>query len=96
MFEKISISILPILILMIFSIGIIKKVPIYEEFVEGAKDGFKVSISIIPYLVALIVAISMFRASGALDLLSEALKPILSLFQIPSDIIPIMFTRSIF
>ena len=95
MFEKISISILPILILMIFSIGIIKKVPIYEEFVEGAKDGFKVSISIIPYLVAFIVAISMFRASGVLDLLSEALKPILSLFQIPSDIIPIMFTRSL-
>ena len=71
MFEIISASILPLLILIIITTGIIKKVPIYEEFVEGAKDGFKVSISIIPYLVAIIVCISMFRASGAIDLITS-------------------------
>ena len=54
MIEKISLYILPIMILAILCAGIIKKVPVYEEFVEGAKDGFRVSISIIPYLVALI------------------------------------------
>ena len=48
MFEKISLYILPIMILLIFTTGIIKKVPIYEEFIEGAKDGFNVSIKIIP------------------------------------------------
>ena len=47
MFEKISLAILPALILVILTFGILKKVPVYEEFVEGAKDGFKVSISII-------------------------------------------------
>ena len=61
MFEKISLCILPFMILIILTCGIIRKVPVYEEFIEGAKDGFKVSISIIPYLVALIVGISMFR-----------------------------------
>lgn len=91
MLESISLSILPLMILIILSAGIIKKVPVYEEFIEGAKDGFKVSISIIPYLVALIVAISMFRASGALEWLSGLLK----FLPVPADILPIMFTRSL-
>ena len=95
MFEKISIYILPVIILLILSYGIIKKVPVYEEFVDGAKDGFKVSITIIPYLVALIVAISMFRASGALELLAGTLAPLLESLKIPSDIVPIIFTRSL-
>ena len=48
MFNTISLLILPIMILFVLTFGLIKKVPLYEEFVEGAKDGFKVSISIIP------------------------------------------------
>ena len=95
MFETVSLSILPIMILIILSLGIIKKVPVYEEFVEGAKDGFKVSITIIPYLVALIVAISMFRASGVLDWLAQILTPVMSKLSVHTDIIPIMFTRSL-
>lgn len=95
MLESISIAILPLLILFILISGIVKKVPVYEEFIEGAKDGFKVSITIIPYLVALIVAISMFRASGAMDLIAELIKPILNKLSVPLDIVPIMFTRSL-
>ena len=95
MFEKLSVAILPIMILFILSFGFIKKVPVYEEFIDGAKDGFKVSIQIIPYLVALIVAISMFRASGTLDLLALFFSKFLDKFSIPTDIIPIIFTRSL-
>lgn len=95
MFEKISISILPVMILIILTFGIFKRVPVYEEFIEGAKSGFQVSINIIPYLVALIVAISMFRTSGALDWLAQITAPVLELFKIPLDILPIMFTRSL-
>ena len=95
MLEKLSLLILPAMILVILGLGVIKKVPIYEEFVEGAKDGFKVSVTIIPYLVALIVAISMFRASGALEWIAELLTPILTKLTIPTDIVPIMFTRSL-
>ena len=95
MIETISISILPIMILIILTYGIIKKVPIYEEFVEGAKDGFKVSVSIIPYLVALIVAVSMFRASGAMDWIAHSLSFILDKLTISADIVPIMITRSL-
>lgn len=86
--EKISLAILPIMILIILTAGMLKKVPVYEEFVEGAKDGFKVSVSIIPYLVALIVAISMFRASGVLDWIA-------GLLPVEPDLVPIMITRSL-
>lgn len=90
MIETISLYILPIMILSILTLGMAKKVPVYEEFIEGAKDGFKVAVSIIPYLVAIIVAVSMFKASGILDIL----KNFASSF-IPPDIIPIIFTRSL-
>ena len=93
MFEVISAAILPIMILIILTCGICKKVPVYEEFIEGAKDGFKVSVTIIPYLVALIVAISMFKASGALDVLAFVFGGLLNKFNLSADIIPIIFTR---
>ena len=92
---NISIYILPLMILGILAAGVIKKVPIYEEFIEGAKDGFKVSISIIPYLVAIIVGIAMFKASGAINLITLAFGSILEKLSIPADIIPIMITRSL-
>ena len=92
MIDKISIYILPTIILFILSFGMIKRVPVYEEFIEGAKDGFKVAVSIIPYLVAIIVAISMFKASGAIEIIS-------SWFSnndiLPTEIIPIILTRSL-
>jgi spore maturation protein SpmA len=52
----------------------LRKVPLYEAFVEGARDGFKVAVSIIPYLVAMLVAIGVFRASGALDLILDGVR----------------------
>lgn len=51
-----------------------RRVPLYETFVEGAKDGFKVAVGIIPYLVAMLVAIGVLRASGALDLVLQGLR----------------------
>jgi len=70
-----------------------KKVPIYEVFTEGAKDGFKVAINIIPYLVAIVVAISMLRASGAIEMLAGALSGILMRAHVPADVLPVIFVR---
>ena len=92
---NLSLYILPLMILGILFAGIIKKVPVYEEFIEGAKDGFKVSITIIPYLVAIIVGISMFKASGAIDIIAHTIGGLLEKLSIPIDIIPIMITRSL-
>ena len=95
MINILSLYALPFIIFVILTVGIVKKVPIYEEFTEGAKDGFKVSINIIPYLVAIIVGISMFRASGAMDSLAGFLSPLLNKLSIPVDSIPVMITRSL-
>ena len=95
MFETISLYFLPVIILLIFLVAIVKKVAIYEEFVDGAKEGFTVSVTIIPYLVALIVAISMFRASGAIDLITSNLDTFWATLNVPVDIVPMIFTRSL-
>lgn len=95
MINLLSLYALPFIIFLILTVGLIKKVPVYEEFVEGAKDGFKVSVSIIPYLVAIIVGISMFRASGAMDVLASFLSPLLNYLSVPVESIPIMITRSL-
>ena len=94
-FNQISLYILPIMILVILITGMLKKVPIYEEFVEGAKDGFKVSVSIIPYLVAIIVGVGMLRASGGIELIAHVFAGILDKLMIPVDVIPIIITRSL-
>ncbi len=91
----ISLWALPVILLTVLTCGLIKKVPLYEEFTEGAKDGFKVAIKIIPYLVAIIVGISMLRASGAIEIAANLLAPVLSLFNIPSDTLPLMIVRSL-
>ena len=70
-----------------------RKVPVYEVFVDGAKDGFKIAVRIIPYLVAILVAIGMFRASGALDLLLSALAPVLALIGFPPENLPLALMR---
>lgn len=93
--NNISTYFLPVLILIIITFAVIKKVPIYEEFVDGAKDGFKVSVSIIPYLVAIIVAISMFRASGAIELIVALTGNLFEKIAVPVDILPIIITRSL-
>ena len=54
--------------------AMVKKVNVYEAFIEGAKDGFKTAITIIPYLVAILVAIGVFRASGAMDMLVDGIR----------------------
>ena len=94
-FNQISLYILPVMILIILVAGMCKRVPIYEEFVEGAKDGFKVSVSIIPYLVAIIVGVGMLRASGGVELIAQAFSGILNKLMIPVETIPIIITRSL-
>ena len=57
------------IILMFIIAGMVKKVNVYEAFIEGAKDGFTTAVRVIPYLVAILVAIGVFRASGGMDIL---------------------------
>jgi spore maturation protein SpmA len=68
-------------------------VKVYDEFVEGAKEGFGVILKIIPFLVTMLVAIGMFKGAGGIDLLSRMLSPILTPLHFPSDLLPLALMR---
>jgi spore maturation protein B len=93
--STISLWAIPSIICLVLLFGFFKKVPVYETFVEGAKDGFGTAIKIIPHLVGMMVAVTVFRASGALDFILGLLSPLLSLFHIPPDIVPLALIRPI-
>lgn len=67
----VSNGILFTIICVFIMLGLLKKINVYESFIEGAKDGFQTAIKIIPYLVAILVAIGVFRISGAMDYLIQ-------------------------
>jgi len=91
----ISTAAIPGLIFIILIYGLTKNVKLYDEFVEGAKEGITTTVRVIPPLVGLLVAIGVFRASGALDLLIYAIRPLTDLLKIPSEVLPLMFMRPI-
>lgn len=77
-------------------LGLRKKINIYDSFIDGAKEGFQVGVKIIPYLVAMLVAIGVFRASGALDLLTGAIKWIVTVAGLDTrfvDALPTAFMK---
>ncbi|NRD80619.1 spore maturation protein [Bacillus sp. BRMEA1] len=91
----ISLTFIPLLIGFILLYGTYKRVPTYESFVEGGKEGIKIAVSIIPFLVGMLVAISVFRASGALDALMNLLRPLMKSIGVPEEIAPLIFIRPI-
>ena len=68
--DAISLWAIPVLLVAIPFAGMLRKVKVYDVFIEGAKEGFDVAVKIIPFLVGILVAIGMFRGSGAMDLLT--------------------------
>lgn len=95
-FSQISAYMIPAIIVFIPLYAMVrKKKPVYELFVDGAKDGFDTAIGIIPHLVGMMVAISMFRASGAMDAMLMAVKPLFDWFGIPSEVLPLGILRPI-
>ncbi|WP_420832361.1 spore maturation protein [Paenibacillus humicola] len=70
-----------------------RKVPVYESFLEGAKDGFGTAINIIPHLVGMLVAISMFRASGAMDMIVSLIEPLMHRLGVPGEVLPLGLLR---
>lgn len=91
--QIISTLAIPMLILIFIGYGAIKKVKIYEVFVDGAKEGFDVAVRIIPYLVAMLVAIGIFRAGGAMEILIYALTPITNIIGMPAEALPMAIMR---
>jgi len=83
----------PVIILAIVTIGLIRKVPVYEVFVDGAKEGFTVAVTIMPYLVAILVAIGIFRDVNLMDAIVQVIEPVTLLVYLPGEILPLAIIR---
>jgi spore maturation protein B len=93
--EALSLWAIPILLVAIPLVGMIRGVKVYDVFIEGARDGFGVGVRIIPFLVGILVAIGMFRGSGAMDLLTAALRPLMTATGFPVELVPLAILRSL-
>lgn len=85
--------IIPGIMVALLTFGWARRVPVYEVFVDGAREGFNVAVRIIPYLVAILVAIAMLRASGTLELFVRAVGPLTSLVGLPAEALPMALLR---
>ena len=93
--NAISLWAIPVLLVGIPLVGMIRRIKVYDVFIDGAKEGFQVAVRIIPFLVGILVAIGMFRASGAMDMLTNALRPMLSATRFPPEIFPLVILRTL-
>jgi spore maturation protein SpmA len=91
--KLISPWIIPCLMAGFLVFGVVRRVKVYEVFVEGAKEGFQVAVRIIPYLVAILVAVGMFRTSGALESLVSGLGPWTGRVGLPAEALPMALMR---
>lgn len=92
---QVSLWAVPVMLVGIPLIGMVKKVKVYDVFIDGAKEGFDVAIKIIPFLVGILVAIGMFRGSGAMDLLTQALQPLMAATGFPAELMPLAILRTL-
>ncbi|HNU52908.1 MAG TPA: nucleoside recognition domain-containing protein [Verrucomicrobiota bacterium] len=91
--NELSVLAIPFMLAFFPLYAALRGVPVYEEFVQGAKEGFEVVVRIIPYLVAMLVAVGTFRAAGCIDWLSRLLQPALDLARFPAELLPMALTR---
>ena len=91
--NAVSLLAIPFVILFFVVFAALRGVSVYEEFVEGAKEGFETAVRVIPYLVAMLLAVGMFRAAGGVDRITTALAPILGFLHFPSELVPLSLMR---
>lgn len=91
--NTISVMAIPFVLVIFTLLAALKRIPVYEEFVEGAKEGFNVAVRVMPYLVAMLVALGVFRASGALELLQRMLSPLLKPLGFSPELLPMALIR---
>lgn len=91
--DSIFSAVTPVLITFVVVYGVVKKIPVYQAFAEGAKEGIKLAFSILPYVLAFSFAVKMFEASGGFETLTSALLPALTALRIPFETLPMIIIR---
>jgi spore maturation protein SpmA len=88
-----SVAAIPFVLVFFVVFAALRKIPVYEEFVEGAKEGWQVAVRIMPFIVAMLAALAILRNSGALYLFQAALRPFLDLVSFPAELVPMALMR---
>jgi spore maturation protein SpmA/spore maturation protein SpmB len=91
--DALSLMAIPWLILIFPLYATLRRIPVYEEFVEGGKEGFQVFLRILPYIVGMLAATAMFQAAGGMDIIKWILQPITGLIGFPSELVPLAAIR---
>ena len=91
--NTISLLAVPFLLAFFPLYAALRRVKVYEQFVDGAKEGFQVAVTIIPFLVAILVAVGMFRGAGGINLITQALRPMLDFVHFPTELVPMCLMR---
>jgi spore maturation protein B len=86
---------IPVVLFSIILYGFCTGTDVFATFLQGAAEGLRVAVDILPALVALIVAVGVLRASGALDLLTQALAPLTERFGLPGEVVPLALLRPV-
>lgn len=86
---------MPLIILIIVVYGFLERKEVFDQFIEGAKDGIKIVINIFPTLIGLFLAVGALRNSGVIDIVVKIIEPILNLVNFPSEIMPLAILRPI-
>lgn len=92
---KLGFYIIPVILIIIITVGYIKKIPVFDAFLQGASEGIEATFSIAPSLIGLIVCVTMLKSSGAFDLFSRLLSPLFKTINIPAEVIPLALLRPI-
>ncbi|MBS7020260.1 MAG: spore maturation protein [Firmicutes bacterium] len=95
MIRTISNLIIPLMVLFIIFYGVLKKVDVYDTFVDGAKESFDMILTMFPPMLAMIVGVNVFVKSGALNYVFQFLNPIFEFIHFPIDILPMAIMRPI-
>lgn len=91
--SAISVAAIPFVLVFFVVFAALKRIPVYEEFVEGAKEGWNVAVRIMPFIVAMLAALALLRNSGALFLFQNLLRPVLEFIKFPPELVPMALMR---
>lgn len=93
--KVLSSLIIPIMVLVIVVYGILKKVDVYDTFIEGSKESFEMALTLFPCLLAMILGVNLFTKSGFLPFLLQWFSPVFEFLKVPSEIFPMALMRPI-
>lgn len=93
--NQVSLFFIPGIITLVIFFGIYKRVPVYDLFIEGTKEGLKTAMEILPFIIAIFVGIEALTSSGAMKFLESALGPVFQFFGIPKELISLVLLRPV-